>query len=128
MNELVKPGRKVALQQIFIALALIFSSTLVTYFFAGYDAAQSAVIGGLVAIVPQIFFAFKAFQYAGASAAKKVMDAFYSGVRIKLVLTAILFALCFKFLQLVLLAFFITYFITLLTPLVYAVVHKFTFN
>ena len=59
-----------------------------------------------------MLFAYKAFQYAGASAARKVVDAFNSGVKLKLVLSAVLFALCFKFIEnLQLPAFFITYFL-----------------
>ena len=128
MNQLVKPGRKLAIKQIVIAIFLILLTVLVSYFVAGFEHAKSSVFGGLVAVIPQIVFAFKAFQYAGASASKKVVDAFYSGVRIKLVLTAILFALCFKFFQPEPLPFFITYFIALLAPFVLAIANKFHFN
>ena len=73
-------------------------------------------------------FAQKAFKYAGARAAKKVVDSFYSGVKLKMFVTALLFALCFKFLHLELLAFFLTYFLTLMSPFIQALMNKFTFN
>lgn len=128
MNQLTKPGRKLAKQQILLSVLITFSISIVTYFGWGVGHAKSALIGGAICILPNIAFAFKAFQYAGASVARKVVDAFNNGVKIKLVLTALLFALSFKFFQLELLPFFVTYFLTSLVPFVQAVVNSFSIN
>lgn len=128
MNQLTKPGLKLAKQQVLLSALITLSISIITYLIWGFSHAQSAVVGGLISIIPNIVFALKAFQYAGASAARKVVDAFNSGVKLKLVLTALLFALSFKFFQLELLPFFITYFLTTLVPFVQAVVNSFSIN
>jgi ATP synthase protein I len=51
-------------------------------------------------------FAYKAFRYAGARASKEVMQSFFSGVKLKLGLTALLLALALKFLVIIPLPFF----------------------
>jgi ATP synthase protein I len=116
VNQLVKPGRKFALQQIGLQLILVILASIISYFGWGLVAAKSALAGGLVAVIPNFVFALKAFQYAGARAAKQVFNAFTSGLKIKMVLTAILFALSFKFLQLSLLHFFTVFSLALITP------------
>jgi len=129
MNKLAQKGRKIAIRQLKITLIIIVLSTIVTFFMFGFSHAQSAALGGIVALIPNMLFAYKAFQYAGASAARKVVDAFNSGVKLKLVLSAVLFALCFKFIEnLQLPAFFITYFLAMFAPFVQAVANGFTIN
>ena len=123
MNQLVKPGRKLARQQLVVSLAITFSSAIIMYLCWGVSFAQSALAGGAISIIPNVFFAYKAFKYAGASSSKKVMESFYGGEKIKLGLTALLFALAFKFLVIMPLPFFITFFIvvigSLLTPVLF---------
>ena len=97
-----------------IAVLLI---AIVTYFIWGFVPAKSILVGGFVAIIPNIVFAFKAFQYAGAQSSEKVMDSFYKGEKLKLVLTALLFALAFKFLVILPLPFFISFCLVVLIPL-----------
>ncbi|MGJ8692897.1 MAG: ATP synthase subunit I [Thalassotalea sp.] len=127
-SDLVKTGRELARIHLYISLVLTMSITIVMYFVWGLTNATSALAGGFVAIIPNVIFAHKAFKYAGARAAKKVVDSFYSGVKLKMLTTALLFTLAFKFLELSPLTFFLTYFLTLTTPFVQALIHKFTFN
>lgn len=57
--------------------------------------ASSALLGGLIAIIPNAYFAKWAFRYSGASAADKVAQSFYRGEAGKFILTTVLFALVF---------------------------------
>jgi ATP synthase protein I len=54
--------------------------------------AYSALLGGFIALCPNVYFAHWAFRYSGAQAASSVTRAFYRGEAGKFVLTAILFA------------------------------------
>lgn len=128
MNQLVKPGRKLARQQLIFTSTLTLVSTLVIYLNWGLGDAQSAFVGGCIGITPNFVFALYAFKFAGASAAKQVMDSFFKGAKIKMVLTALLFALSFKFLEVSLAPFFSTYVIAVVSPIVYAALSRFTFN
>ena len=125
---MVKPGRQLSRQQLIFTSTLILISTTVTYFYWGLSHAQSAFAGGCIGIIPNFVFALYAFKFAGASAAKQVMDSFFKGAKIKMVLTALLFALSFKFLSLSLVPFFSTYIIAVASPIVYAALSRFTFN
>lgn len=58
---------------------------------AGY----SALTGGLIAWLPNLYFAYKAFRYFGARSANAIVQSIWSGEMGKLILTAVLFALVF---------------------------------
>ena len=123
-NQLAKPGRKFASQQIGFTLCLLILLVLVTYFFWGFSAAKSALVGGLVVIIPNSIFAYKAFKYAGAKSSEKVMESFYSGVKIKMGLMALLFALAFKFLVLLPIPFFAMFCMVMAVPLITPFIFK----
>lgn len=57
--------------------------------------AYSALLGGLIFIGPQHYFACWAFRFSGARAAKRVVYAFYWGEAGKFLLTVMLFAMVF---------------------------------
>lgn len=85
---------------------LIFSqfmiSTLIAIIlsiFIGKKAAISALLGGLLAILPSFLFAKSLFRYKGARAAKQIIRGFYFGEVLKIILTATLFALILKHLE-----------------------------
>ncbi|SFM52455.1 F0F1 ATP synthase subunit I [Marinobacter pelagius] len=79
---------------------------------AGY----SALLGGLIFLLPHGYFALKAFRYSGARSAKKIMSSFYQGEAGKLILCAILFTMVFKWIQpLDVAALFLTFAIMLVT-------------
>ncbi len=59
----------------------------------------SAVCGGLVAIVPQAWFAAKAFAHRGARAAREIANAGYAGEVVKFLLGATGFAAVFILLR-----------------------------
>lgn len=116
-NDLVKPGRKLAYQQIGISIFLVSTCAVVTYFCWGLSYAISALTGGAIGIIPNFIFAWKAFRFSGASVSQMVVESFYSGVKLKLVLTALLFALTFKFLTILPIPFFGTFCLVMALPL-----------
>ncbi|MDX1635979.1 MAG: F0F1 ATP synthase subunit I [Marinobacter sp.] len=95
---------------VLVGLAFLLKSPVACY---------SAFLGGLVFLLPHGYFAFKAFRYSGARAAKKIMSSFYQGEAGKLILCAILFTMVFKWIQpLDVAALFLTFAIMLVTNLV----------
>ncbi len=66
-------------------------------FLLGSDltAGYSALLGGLTALLPNVFFAYKAFRFFGARSAKDIVLSIWSGAMGKWILTAVLFALVF---------------------------------
>lgn len=117
-NKLTAAGRKLAWQQNTFAIAVVLFFSLITYFVWGLIYAQSTLVAGVVTIVPNIVFALKAFKYAGAKSSKLVVKSFFSGVKLKMVLTALLFALAFKFLVLLPIPFFSMFCLIMALPLV----------
>ncbi len=117
-NILTEAGRNYAFKQNMLAVFSVLFVALITYFIWGFEHAKSAVVGGFVAIIPNLVFAYKAFKYAGARSSKKVVESFFSGVKLKMVLTAFLFALAFKFLVLLPIPFFSMFCFVMALPLV----------
>ena len=75
-----------------LAMAVLFPLVLLPF---GTIAAKSAALGGIACLVPSLAFAYRAFRFSGARSAKKILSSFYSGEALKLVLTALIFALIF---------------------------------
>ncbi len=59
------------------------------------DAALSAAIGAITALLPTMYFAIKLFRHRGASKANLIVHEFYRAESGKFVLTAVLFAVTF---------------------------------
>jgi ATP synthase protein I len=116
-NPLVKAGRKFAYQQIGISITIVLIFTLIIYFIWGVTTATSALTGGVIGVVPNIIFAYKAFKYAGAKSSKLVVESFFSGVKIKMIVTALLFAMVFKTLSILPLPFFGMFCLVIAMPL-----------
>lgn len=88
------PIIKLALGQIVVLLlastGLIFVSPVLSY---------SVLLGGLVAVLPQAFFAVKVFRYIGARSATAIVRSSYSGEVGKFTLSAVGFALIFAWVR-----------------------------
>lgn len=59
----------------------------------------SVVVGGLIFVVPNAYFLMLALRFAGSSSAFDAAQAFYKGQMGKLTLSAVGFALAFKFFE-----------------------------
>ena len=76
-----------------IAVLLLAAAAFLT--FRGPVAGYSGLSGGLIAWLPNLYFAHKAFRFSGARAAQEIIRSFYAGEAGKFVLTAALFMLAF---------------------------------
>ena len=86
-----QPGFPVLLVQAIVCLLVALLFVLGKGTTAGY----SALLGGMIALLPNAFFAYKAFRYFGARSAKDIVLSIWSGAMGKWILTAVLFALVF---------------------------------
>ena len=84
------PIQRVALYQLLIFLP-------VCGIMSGFDVtlAGSIMVGGLIQIVPQAWYARQAFRYRGARQVNKIVRAMYWGESGKVILTAALFVTTF---------------------------------
>jgi len=62
---------------------------------SGQVTGLSALLGGLIAWLPNTYFAIRAFRYRGARAAQKIVRSFYAGAFGKMILTMAMFAIVF---------------------------------
>ena len=104
-----KVVKRLIASQVVVTLVLSLLFTLMSG-----KAAYSAMLGGLVAIIPNGVFAYRLFARGGAQAANKIVSALYRGEAIKLLITILLLMLVFRFIPVVALAFFATYILALL--------------
>jgi ATP synthase protein I len=70
-------------------------AAVVLWQWRGTVSGYSGALGGLIAWLPNMYFAHKAFRFTGARAAQAIVRSFYAGEAGKLILTAVLFALTF---------------------------------
>lgn len=66
---------------------------------SGVVAAYSSLLGGIIFVIPQLYFGVKAFLHTGARSAQKIVINFYKGESSKLIFIALGFALVFKFVE-----------------------------
>lgn len=83
--------RNIVLGQVLMT-ALVASGFLVI---GGWKIAMSPLLGGLVALVPNLYFAFKVYL-ARQSTAQEIVNAFYAGETVKLILTVALFVIVIR--------------------------------
>jgi ATP synthase protein I len=90
-QQLAKKG---IFAQLITSLALI-----VIIFFVKPEHTVAVFIGSITFIIPHSFFAYWTFRYAGATKSKIVAQSFNQGLKIKLVLTILFFAIAFSYLN-----------------------------
>ncbi len=76
----------------FLAMLLI---GVVGFLFGGKVTGLSALLGGLIAWLPNSYFALRAFRHRGARAAQKIVRSFYAGAFGKMILTMAMFGVVF---------------------------------
>ena len=70
-------------------------AALVSYLLLDFVVAYSILLGGFISIVPNGYFAWKAFRYRGARNTPLIIKSFYAGETGKLIMTGVFFALVF---------------------------------
>jgi len=76
-------------------LVVLLLAAVVLWQWRGAVSGYSGLCGGLIAWLPNMYFAHKAFRFSGARAAQAIVRSFYAGEAGKLILTAALFTLTF---------------------------------
>lgn len=79
---------------VWLQLAVTLIAAIVSLSF-GQVHAYSALLGGIICVLPTWYYVRKTFAHSGARAARQIVNAFYKGEAIKLVLTAVLFTLVY---------------------------------
>jgi len=108
-NSLAKPLRSQALKFIYLQGVVALASALVVWLGWGVLAGKSALMGGVVALLPNLVFTLYAFRYAGARQVQQVYSSIKRGAGLKYLLTIVLFALVLKSSAVILLPFFSAY-------------------
>lgn len=57
--------------------------------------ALASFLGGMIVVLPNCYFAFRAFRHRGARAARLIVRSFYAGAAGKMLLTAGMFTIVF---------------------------------
>lgn len=108
-----RSGAKFAKQLIFSQLVVTAGLSLL-FLFVSTAAVYSALLAGLVAIMPNGLFAYRLFKYSGAQSAKSIVSALYRGEAMKLVITMVFMAVIFRFIPILAWPFFATYILVLM--------------
>lgn len=95
-KNLTHKGREVANRVLVIQTSVAIVSSLL-FLLIDFKAFYSAFIGGIICVVPNLVFVIYAYRFGGARAAKKIASSFYRGEALKVMLTALLFAVTFIF-------------------------------
>ena len=92
-----------------LQVAVMFVLVVIAMIFGGMFAAESALAGALVFLIPNFIFARHIFKHKGASSAKQIVKDFYKGESFKIVLSIFLFAAVFSIFRVQPLVFFVVY-------------------
>jgi len=110
---LTQTGRQIAYRLLIIQALLAVASCL-AFLLLDFQAAYSALIGGIICVVPNLVFVIYAYRFGGARAAKKIASSFYRGEALKILLTALMFAVTFIFVPIAIGPLMTTYVVCLL--------------
>jgi ATP synthase protein I len=94
-------------------LGVVVAGGMAAFVVGGWGSATSAVIGGLIAFIPNAFFALFWGCFHESKGARHVLHAFYVGEALKLALTGVLFFLAFQFREIEHLPLFVGFVVTL---------------
>lgn len=81
----------------------------------GQQAAFSALLAGITALLPSILFAKQLFRYQGAKSASRIVKNFYRAEGLKFFSSMILFTLVFILCKITPLVFFISYIVVVIS-------------
>jgi ATP synthase protein I len=104
VNPLQKMVQRQAYQIVYWQFLGVLILSLAAWPIASIHSAVSVFAGGLAYCLPNLFFVWRVFRYAGAHQMNQFMAAFFFGEMIKLFLSGILFLLVVKLLPVSLLS------------------------
>jgi len=76
-----------------IPLCVLLLASMLFWQWQGEIAGKSALLGGLIAFVPTLYFSLKTLRFTQAAEARQIVRSFYRAEAGKLILAAVLFAL-----------------------------------
>lgn len=112
-HKLAASSQKVA-YRILVTQVIISAVVAMVFLLFGTMAAASSVIGGLVAVIPNGVFVLITHRHGGAQSAKKIINTFYIGEALKMLLTAGMFAAAFIFFPVEILPLMLTFILCML--------------
>ena len=116
MKTLTKQLNQQGVRQLLIVqLAVTLVLTVFYMISSGLEGLFSALLGGLVYVLPNAFFAKAVFKHQGARAAKQIMNGFYKGEALKVILSIVLFSVVFALGRIKPQVFFVSYILVLMT-------------
>jgi ATP synthase protein I len=113
VTALVRPGRELAKRLIIIQASAVIFVALGMGITVNPSWGISALIGGGIFVVANMVFAYCAFLFSGARAAKRIAASFYTGEVLKIVITVILFSIVYMYMQVELVPLKLTYLLVL---------------
>lgn len=113
LNTMVRCPQRTKIKRIILVQCLIAALvSLAILLISGLEAGYAAAVGSMIYLVTQTLFAAKLFSFSGAMQARAIVNAFYYGEALKLLLTALLFAFVFYFLTVAALPLFVGFIAT----------------
>lgn len=100
---------RVAKRLFMLQVAITTILAMFAWIFGDVQAVYSAILGGLVCILPTQLFAYCLLKYSGAQAAKNIMRGLYFGEMAKIGLSIVLFATVFLVFKISAFVFFMTF-------------------
>jgi len=89
------------IRQLFAVQLLVVSvAILMSFVIGGWKGAYSAGLGGFIYLLPQAYFAWRAFAHRGAQELRRIVTAFYLAEAVKIVISIGLFIVVFRFVSL----------------------------
>lgn len=112
LRDITERLRRQALYFTLFQMAVTLGVALVIWLFWGFYSGVSAFTGGMICVIPNLYFAWRFFSATGALAAKQIVRGMYRAEMIKLLLTGLLFLVVFTYLPIDVLPFFAGFILT----------------
>ncbi|MCK5431538.1 MAG: ATP synthase subunit I [Gammaproteobacteria bacterium] len=94
-NKEITKNRTAAFRLVYVQLIITVVIALLSYTYSGLVSAYSVLLGGAVYILPNIYFVICVFRDMDQEDPFAIARLFYYGETMKLLLTVVIFALCF---------------------------------
>jgi ATP synthase protein I len=91
----ITANKSAAYKLLGLQVAITVITALVLYVLVSLTAAYSALLGGFAYIIPNSWFIRLVYRGTGQITPQTMVSRFYAGESVKLLLTGIIFALCF---------------------------------
>lgn len=98
-NKDITINRTAAFKLVYVQLIFTVLLALLSYVYSGLVMAYSVLLGGVVYIVPNIYFVRSAFKSEKVETPQSILSRFYVAEAQKFLLTIVMFAICFALIK-----------------------------